>query len=213
MPRSHSIQLRRGTDAEWTASDPILRDGEPGYVTDTGMMKVGDGVSAWSDLYSVGVLTPHDALYSYPASWQTNGTPVASAGDDDTLPRVTLDVGQRIKFVWAIPVGWDAVAVRWASIREIATTGTVAWQLAYKLIYLTTNDVDAAGTDIAVPAGSVGGQFAFAYNTPAETAAIATPTGVFSDKPFMEVSLSRTGGTLGAGGISVPLVTATRVDL
>ncbi len=44
------IQLRRGTEAEWTAADPTLAEGELGLSTDVGKFKVGDGVTAWSAL-------------------------------------------------------------------------------------------------------------------------------------------------------------------
>ena len=45
------IQLRRGTDAEWTSDDPVLSSGEVGVVSDrSGLGKVGDGSSAWSEL-------------------------------------------------------------------------------------------------------------------------------------------------------------------
>ena len=49
------IQYRRGTAAEWTAANPILALGEPGYETDTGKFKVGNASSNWSALsYSSG---------------------------------------------------------------------------------------------------------------------------------------------------------------
>ena len=41
------IQLRRDTAALWTAANPILAAGEPGFETDTGYVKLGDGLSAW----------------------------------------------------------------------------------------------------------------------------------------------------------------------
>jgi hypothetical protein len=44
------IQLRRDTLAGWAASNPVLALGEPGYVTDTGQIKIGDGISNWEDL-------------------------------------------------------------------------------------------------------------------------------------------------------------------
>lgn len=44
------ILLRRGTAAEWTEADPVLSPGEPGYETDTGLHKIGDGGTAWRDL-------------------------------------------------------------------------------------------------------------------------------------------------------------------
>lgn len=42
------IKLRRDTAAAWTAANPVLADGEPGYETDTNRIKVGDGVNAWA---------------------------------------------------------------------------------------------------------------------------------------------------------------------
>ena len=44
------FQMRRGTLAEWISSGTILAEGEPGYETDTGLYKIGDGVRRWQDL-------------------------------------------------------------------------------------------------------------------------------------------------------------------
>ena len=44
------ILLRRGTAAEWAAEDPVLEDGEPGYETDTHLLRIGDGVSTFTNL-------------------------------------------------------------------------------------------------------------------------------------------------------------------
>ena len=44
------IQLRRGTAEQWTTADPVLAAGEPGFETDTGLHKIGTGLSPWSEL-------------------------------------------------------------------------------------------------------------------------------------------------------------------
>jgi hypothetical protein len=44
------IQLRRGTAAQWTSANTVLRAGELGLETDTNKIKVGDGVVAWNTL-------------------------------------------------------------------------------------------------------------------------------------------------------------------
>lgn len=44
------IQVRRGTAAEWLAANPVLLAGEIGCETDTGILRVGDGVRAWNAL-------------------------------------------------------------------------------------------------------------------------------------------------------------------
>ena len=50
------IQIRRGTNSEWTTINPILAIGEIGYVTDTNLIKAGDGVSTWTILpYFTGI--------------------------------------------------------------------------------------------------------------------------------------------------------------
>lgn len=45
---ARKIQFRRGTAASWTSTDPTLAIGELGLETDTGKIKIGDGVTAWS---------------------------------------------------------------------------------------------------------------------------------------------------------------------
>lgn len=50
------IQLRRGTENEWSAINPVLEEGEAGVELDTGRFKMGNGVDAWNVLdYSSGV--------------------------------------------------------------------------------------------------------------------------------------------------------------
>ena len=44
------IQFRRGTEAEWIAKDPILREGEPALSIDIDKVKVGDGKRHWSQI-------------------------------------------------------------------------------------------------------------------------------------------------------------------
>jgi hypothetical protein len=45
-----TLQLRRDTAANWTSANPTLAAGQPGYETDTGRMKIGDGSTAWTSL-------------------------------------------------------------------------------------------------------------------------------------------------------------------
>lgn len=52
--RPVAIKLRRGTAAQWSAANPVLALGEPGFDTTNRILKVGDGVTAWASLQSVG---------------------------------------------------------------------------------------------------------------------------------------------------------------
>jgi hypothetical protein len=44
------IQLRRDTLANWTASNPLLKQGEPALEVDTGRLKFGDGSNTYNSL-------------------------------------------------------------------------------------------------------------------------------------------------------------------
>ena len=44
------MQQRKGTAAQWAASDPILNAGEIGWESDTNKFKIGDGINHWDDL-------------------------------------------------------------------------------------------------------------------------------------------------------------------
>ncbi len=52
MPVTEIVEvwMKRGTAAEWVTANPILAAGEPGMETNTGVYKIGDGVTAWISL-------------------------------------------------------------------------------------------------------------------------------------------------------------------
>lgn len=45
-----TFKLKRGTAARWAEVNPILEKGEPGFVYDSNLLKIGDGVTPWNDL-------------------------------------------------------------------------------------------------------------------------------------------------------------------
>ena len=52
MPLQQDVRHKQliKTEAQWLASGLILLDGELGYCSDTGLIKVGDGEHTWSEL-------------------------------------------------------------------------------------------------------------------------------------------------------------------
>ena len=50
MPVVTQIQVRRGTAAQWTSTNPTLAAGEFGFETDTNKLKCGNGSTAWNSL-------------------------------------------------------------------------------------------------------------------------------------------------------------------
>jgi hypothetical protein len=49
-----TFQLRRANEAAWKRNNPILAQGEPGFVIDKNALKIGDGATAWNDLEYIG---------------------------------------------------------------------------------------------------------------------------------------------------------------
>lgn len=68
------FQLRRGSTAEWVSVDPVLASGEPGFEIDTGLLKIGDGITSWTSLAYLGF----SAIGGFPVV-------VSSLSDGDVL--------------------------------------------------------------------------------------------------------------------------------
>ena len=49
-----TFKLKRGTAARWIEVNPILAQGEPGFVLDENRLKIGDGVTPWVNLPYIG---------------------------------------------------------------------------------------------------------------------------------------------------------------
>jgi len=89
MPQQ--IILRKGTAAAWTsAGSVVLAAGEPGFETDTGKFKIGNGTQAWTALpYAVGTIPVNladlaDVASTAPSTGQVlkwNGTAWEPAAD------------------------------------------------------------------------------------------------------------------------------------
>lgn len=82
------IQLRRGTAAQWTSTNPTLAAGEQGFETDTGKMKIGDGSTAWTGLSYLGAGT----VTSIVAGTGLSGGTITSTGTiaiDSTVATLT----------------------------------------------------------------------------------------------------------------------------
>jgi hypothetical protein len=78
---SGKMQQRRDTAANWTSNNPTLASGELGLETDTRLIKMGDGSTAWTSLaYTIG------KAVSYTPTW-TNIT-VGSSTNTGSYVRV-----------------------------------------------------------------------------------------------------------------------------
>lgn len=79
---STRIQLRRDTADNWQAIDPVLADGEAGYDKSNNEIRVGDGVSSWSELDPVFGQTTDGGAYSTLFRWAATD---AVVGDGEVM--------------------------------------------------------------------------------------------------------------------------------
>ena len=71
------IQLRRATNAQFISANTILASGEPGYATDTRVIKVGDGYTPWSALLPVNI----SGTIDFPTLLASNNINISSVGN------------------------------------------------------------------------------------------------------------------------------------
>lgn len=69
-----SVQFKRGTAARWKELNLVLEAGQPGFVVDENRLKIGDGVTAWSDLPYIGESSVVNAQthYDFPSIGREN---------------------------------------------------------------------------------------------------------------------------------------------
>jgi len=84
------IQVRRGTAAQWTSTNPTLASGEFGFETDTGKIKIGNGSTAWTGLSYTGAAT--GTVTSVIASTGLTGGTITSTGTIAIDTSVTADL-------------------------------------------------------------------------------------------------------------------------
>jgi hypothetical protein len=89
------LQVRRGTAAQWTAENPVLGAGEFGMETDTGIIKVGNGATAWNSITDELVFADlaqalsNKTLATAPL-WDDNDLSLATTGFVNSMPRIEL---------------------------------------------------------------------------------------------------------------------------
>ena len=144
-----TIKLRRGTAAQWTASNPILAEGEMGLETDTRKFKVGTGVGAWNSLQywggSGGGASAFVDLTDVPPSYSGQGGKLVRVkADASGLEFYTLTIA-----AGDLPTGIDAAKIADGSVSNAefqyinSLTSNAQTQLDGKVPYTgATQDVN-----------------------------------------------------------------------
>lgn len=77
----YRILLRRDTSLNWEYNNPVLMLGEPGYESDTGMLKIGNGQDPWTQLnYIEGIEGPAGSSGSSGTSGMSVTGPTGNTG-------------------------------------------------------------------------------------------------------------------------------------
>lgn len=123
-----TIKLRRGLAERWAFVNPILAEGEPGFESDTGLVKIGDGNTAWNDL---GYLCCNDRVV-YSMAGVNSGSGLTSV--ELEMDGLSIeDVGVAVPFDMetdTITVSWksdNVPAGDWTLQLERRAAGTSSW--------------------------------------------------------------------------------------
>jgi hypothetical protein len=120
------IQVRRGTNTQWNTADPILNEGEFGYNTTNGQIKIGDGTSIWSELsYIVDASSLGTSLNAYIAESEksaVSGVAELDASKNILAPASIIFEGTANDFETTLEVT-DPTADRTITLPNV--TGTV----------------------------------------------------------------------------------------
>jgi hypothetical protein len=90
MPAQTVIKFRRDTAANWASTNPTLAAGEPGLETNSGLIKYGDGTSAWNDLQYVSTASIKTRVRNATGSEVNKGAVVYINGANGDNPTIAL---------------------------------------------------------------------------------------------------------------------------
>lgn len=187
-----TIKLRRGTQAQWTATNPVLAEGEFGAETDTRKFKIGNGVTAWNSLSywgsAGGGAADFTDLGDVPASYTGQGGKfVKVKSTEDGLEFGTLTIAAA-----DLPSGIDAAKIANGSVSNTefqyldGVTSPIQTQINNRVPYVgASGDVNLGEWGIQL------GNLEF-DNTPTNTP--ATDGSVFWDSGDGTLQLQMKGG-------------------
>lgn len=192
MPRAVLIEFRRDTAANWTAANPVLDAGEPGWESDTNKLKIGDGATAWTSLaYFAGVsagITVTDGTHTVNPATEidfTSGATVSDAGGGVADVSVSASSG-------GLVVLYDRTLAVAAPTLDTGAGGIASGYKTLFILALVRSD-KAARTDVAY----------LVFNN---------DTGANYDRAYLDSNLgSPTSGVAlaGSGGVAIGIPAAS----
>jgi hypothetical protein len=115
------IKLKRDTAQNWYDNNPVLALGEPGFETDTKLLKYGDGIRTWRNLDYITVEFPttieHADVATYLEGGAANKIPYQT--DADVTEFINSPNTNQIRYLQ-----WTGTNFTWASINSNQLIGT-----------------------------------------------------------------------------------------
>lgn len=91
MPTQNArFQLRAGASTLWASVNPTLASAEPGWETDTGLLRIGDGVTPFTGLPYLFSSVSHPALATFDPSLYLSVVAATYTGNLDSLTTSTI---------------------------------------------------------------------------------------------------------------------------
>ena len=119
-----TMQQRRGSAADWIAANPVLAQGEMGFETDTGNLKIGDGTTHWVDLdYFPETSSSEWIEPTVSALTYVSATKFSVLGNETA----TFPAGIRVKAIVSAGTIYGSVSGSVASGSPTSTVVTVIW--------------------------------------------------------------------------------------
>jgi len=197
-----TLQVKRGTISEWISRNPILAQGELGFESDTGQLKIGNGTTVWNSLsYISGKVGPISES-------TTLGKNAGATGQGNNTVAIGYLAGNERQGVGAVAVGSSAGRYRQSDNAVAVGYGAGT----------TTQGVSA----VAVGTGSGvtnQGRYAVAVGFDAgwsgqgeSSIAIGSAAG-YLNQPRNSIILNASGSTLNAGQTGAFYVRPIRQDI
>jgi len=196
------IKLRRGTSSQWTTANPVLAEGEPGFITTTNTLKIGDGSTAFASLPAIGGgggVSDGDkgdiTVSASGATWTIDNDAVTNAKLAN-MAEATIK-GRAVGAGTGDPT--DLTAAQATAVITSASGGG------------TTNFLRADGTWAAPPTGGVSDGDKGDITVSGGGATWTIDNGVVTAAKFQDIAADRIIGRVTAGTGSVETLTATQV--
>jgi hypothetical protein len=126
-----AIQFYRGTAAAWTSNNPTLASGKPGFETDTGKLKIGDGTTAWTSLPYVGGYTFNNGVIKSGSTVRLGKETPGSGSISSTETYLDPDTDHTQYFFMGESIIWQGITLKanqffLSNVRSFANAHSIA---------------------------------------------------------------------------------------